>query len=393
MIDPLRYQGREQTFVKHFFLDRYLERVAYVTLAGSERWSEFAYVDGFSGPWRSGDENFEDTSVFIALTKLAAVQEGLRKIGREVRFRALFVERDAIAFRDLQTLVSRFPNSGARTILGEFQDHVDEARRFIGDAFSLIFVDPTGWSVDLNVLQPLLRMRGEVILNFMYNDINRHLLDNPQPGVRTSFDPIFGGSSWHSEIERRIEGGADRESSIVGVFCDRLREAGGFEYVTQTRILQPLAERTYFYLVYGTRHWKGVEEFRSVEQKALEIQEKVRFDAKMDAHEQRSGMRDLFHDQSPRGRPPDFQARRARNLDAARQRLRQLLLKRHRFPAFEAFGFMLELPLVFPDDARSLLLEARDAGWLTLDLRPRERTPKPETKVTSKTRNRETRVH
>ena len=113
MIDPSQYQGREQTFVKHFFLNRYLERVAYVTLAGGARWSDFVYVDAFSGPWRSGNENFEDTSVFIALTKLAAVRQGLQKIGRDVNFRALFVERDPTAFEDLDRLVARFPNSGA----------------------------------------------------------------------------------------------------------------------------------------------------------------------------------------------------------------------------------------------------------------------------------------
>lgn len=383
MINPSQYRGREQTFVKHFFLDRYLERVAYVTLAGSGRWSEFAYVDAFSGPWRSGDENFEDTSVSIALTKLEAIRQGLKKIGRDVNFRALFVEKDPTAFQDLQRLVARFPNSGTRTILGEFEDHVGEAHRFISNAFSLTFVDPTGWRVvDLNVLRPLLRLRGEVIINFMYNDINRHL-DNPQPGVRASFDPIFGGSSWRSEIEQRIASGEDREAAIIGVFCDRLRAAGSFEFVTSTRVMQPLAERTYFYLVYVTRHWKGVEEFRSVEEKALEVQEKVRFDAKLDAHEQRSGIRDLFYGESPTRRAPDFHGRRERSLDAARKRLRKLLEKKREFEASEAFGCILEQPLVFRADARKLVVEAREAGLLTLDLRPSERKPKPETVVTS----------
>jgi hypothetical protein len=47
---PEYYRGREQTYLKHFFLERYLERVAY-----NIGWSapEFVYVDGFSGPWRS----------------------------------------------------------------------------------------------------------------------------------------------------------------------------------------------------------------------------------------------------------------------------------------------------------------------------------------------------
>lgn len=382
MLDPSWYQGREQTFVKHFFLERYLERVAYVTLAGGA-WSEFAYVDAFSGPWRSGDENFRDTSVFIALTKLAAVRQGLQKAGRDVTFRALFVERDQSAFQDLQRLVARFPNSGAITICGEFQDHIKEARRFINNAFSLIFVDPTGWSVDLNALQPLLRLRGEVIINFMYNDINRHLLENPQASVRASFDPIFGGLSWRSEIEQRIAGGEDREAAILGVFCNRLRAAGSFEYVTSTRVMQPLVERTYFYLVYATRHWKGVEEFRSVEEKAVEAQESVRVDAKLDAREERSRMRDLFPDETPPGWTPDLHDRRKRSLDAARKRLRELSAKKKEFRAFEAFGCMLEQPLVFPADARTLLLEAREAKWVAFDLTPRQKKPAPNTVVTS----------
>jgi three-Cys-motif partner protein len=380
MIDPARYRGREQTFVKHFFLDRYLERVAYVTLAGSGRWSEFAYIDAFSGPWRSADENFEDTSVSIALTKLEAVRQGLQKAGRDVTFRALFVERDRSAFHDLQCLVARFPNSGARTICGEFQDQIEEARRFIGNAFSLVFIDPTGWSLDLSILQPLLRLRGEVILNFMYNDINRHL-DNPQPGIRASFDPIFGGPSWRSEIEQRIGGGEDREAAIIGVLCDRLRQAGGSRFVTSTRILWPVAERTYFYLVYATRHWRGLEEFRKVEQETLDVQEQARFDARLQARQERSGMGDLFDGAGPTGMPRELQARRVKSISKARQSLRDLLLKQGQFVASEAFGCMLEQPLVFPDDARRLLVGARDAGWLTLELGPRERTPKPETLV------------
>ncbi len=382
MLDPSWYREREQTFVKHFFLERYLERVAYVTLAGGG-WSEFAYVDAFSGPWRSADEGLKDTSVSIALTKLEGVWQGLQEAGRDVTFRALFVERDRSAYRNLQRLVAGFPNSGAKTICGEFQDHVEEARRFIGNAFSLIFVDPTGWSVDLNLLRPLLQLRGEVIINFMYNDINRHLLDNPQPSVQASFDPIFGGSSWRSEIEQWIADGEDREAAILGVFCKRLRAAGSFDYVTSTRVMQPLAERTYFYLVYATRHWKGVEEFRSVEQKALETQEKVRFDAKMNAHEQRCGMRDMFRDESPTGQSVGFHERRAYNLDAARKRLRELSAKKMEFPASEAFGCMLEQPLVFPDDARTILVEARASEWVTFNLAPREKKPKPETVVTS----------
>lgn len=39
--------------------------------------------------------------------------------------------------------------------------------------------------------------------------------------------------------------------------------------MTSTRILMPAADRTYFHLVYGTRHVKGLVEFRKVEEKVV----------------------------------------------------------------------------------------------------------------------------
>src|SRR3546814_17659007 len=56
---------------------------------------------------------------------------------------------------------------------------------------------------------------------------------------------------------------------------DRLREVGGFAHVTCARIKKPHFERSYFYLIYGTRHWKGLLEFRRVEQKAADEQASV----------------------------------------------------------------------------------------------------------------------
>ena len=50
------YRGREQTYLKHFFLEHYLERVAYNIFSFS---NNFVYVDGFSGPWKSQNENFD----------------------------------------------------------------------------------------------------------------------------------------------------------------------------------------------------------------------------------------------------------------------------------------------------------------------------------------------
>jgi three-Cys-motif partner protein len=92
MIQANDYRGREQTYVKHVFLNHYLERVAWVTLANNRGWQEFVYIDGFAGPWRVSSEDSRDTSVSIALRKLTEVKRGLSASGRTVRMRAIFVE-------------------------------------------------------------------------------------------------------------------------------------------------------------------------------------------------------------------------------------------------------------------------------------------------------------
>ncbi|MPZ32894.1 MAG: three-Cys-motif partner protein TcmP [Rhodospirillales bacterium] len=136
--DPASYKGREQTYVKHVFLDRYLERVALVTLA-SGGWSGFVYVDGYSGPWQAQGEKSEDTSVSIALTKLNIVRQALQKIGKETQTSALFVERNPSAFTELQKLLESFPDSRTQSINGEFHRHISDVVKFIGAAFSLTF--------------------------------------------------------------------------------------------------------------------------------------------------------------------------------------------------------------------------------------------------------------
>lgn len=49
-VDRSWYEGREQAYVKHTFLDRYLGRL-FNKIASSR--DTIAYIDGFAGPWKS----------------------------------------------------------------------------------------------------------------------------------------------------------------------------------------------------------------------------------------------------------------------------------------------------------------------------------------------------
>ena len=105
--DISNYVGREQAFVKHFFLASYLESLIYKT-AG--KFDEVAYVDGFSGPWQSTGEDFADTSFGIALAALRKAKASWKEHGRDVRMSAYLVEKSPSAYANLEAIKARFPD-------------------------------------------------------------------------------------------------------------------------------------------------------------------------------------------------------------------------------------------------------------------------------------------
>ena len=93
MLDPSLYKGREQTFIKHFVLEHYLQKLTY-----KKGWhgGVINYVDCFAGPWQHASEELSDTSPFIALQELSKARDTLRDKGRPaLSLRCLFIEREA----------------------------------------------------------------------------------------------------------------------------------------------------------------------------------------------------------------------------------------------------------------------------------------------------------
>ena len=217
---PPQYRGREQTFIKHLILRRYLETVARHILWSQ---SEFVFVDGFSGPWAAASDNYEDTSFGIAMRLLRQVRDELKaNHQRERRVRCVFVEKGPRAFARLSEAVKAAPYIDAHAIHGRFEDSVDKVLRQVGNAFALISIDPKGWSFDLRKLGPMLRHRpSEVIVNFMFEHINR-FLDDQRPEIRASYVLPFGDPNWRSRFDALQASGLRREEAVLELF----REGG-----------------------------------------------------------------------------------------------------------------------------------------------------------------------
>lgn len=369
MKPPAYYKGKEQTYLKHFFLERYLEAVAF-HIGYAHR--EFVYVDCFSGPWQAADEALADTSIRIALDKLNYVRDGLAKRQRNANIRAIFVEKDPTAYRTLQSALDQYRGTIKTTALpGTFEDNINAILREVGKAFAFFFIDPKGWSgFTMEHITPVLRHpRGEVMVNFMHDFINR-FINFPDTANEQSLDRFFGTTIW-----RDIRSASDREAASLECYKAQLRTVGNFTYVTSTRILKPLSDRAYFHLVYATRSPQGIIEFRRVEKQTAPEQEAVRATAQREHRETKTGQGEL--DFAPTGDLSQTTTEeRARRLKEALARL-DAILQEGPVSYEHLQARILELPLVWNSDLTSMLLAARKYGTIAIDgMGPRDRTPK-----------------
>lgn len=290
MADP--YSGREQTKAKHFILKRYLQALAFKVL----RYFDITYVDGFSGPWETQTEDFADSSFRIAIDVLRDAQEKIfAQTGRRPKIRCFFSENDPKAYAQLSAAIASFnkpeENFEIKTFQGKFEDAIPEIQTFIGISFPLIFIDPTGWTgYPFDKIRPLFdRAKCEVLINFMYDFVNRAASMSDAKTI-ASLNPILGGSNW----EGRLDSTLPRGRAVEKLFRDTLREVGNFDYVISTRIDRPTTDRPHFFIAYGTKSYKGLEEFRETEYAALRLHARDRANAKERKRESKTGSPDLF---------------------------------------------------------------------------------------------------
>jgi three-Cys-motif partner protein len=272
------YIDREQTQAKHFILRGYLQALAFKVLRG---W-DITYVDGFSGPWESRTHDFSDTSFMIAIDVLKDAQARiLAKTGKRRRITCFFSENDPTVYAQLASAVAPHnkPNEGfeVQTFCGKFEDAVPKIQAAIGNAFPLIFIDPTGWTgYPLEKIKPVFGYsKCEVLINFMYGHISR-FVTSPDEATIASLDPILGGPGWWDRLDKSMPPGPAAEK----LFRETLQQQGNFTYVISTKIDKSTEDRPHFFLAYGTKDRAGLKAFREIEFNALREHAKNRANAK-----------------------------------------------------------------------------------------------------------------
>lgn len=278
MIDievPSHYAGREQAFVKHHFLRNYLERLIHKIASA---YDEVVYVDGYSGPWKSGDEAYADTSFGIALQSMTGARQSWLEMPqhrRNVRMTAHLIEKQAQSFSELETIGTSFPQVIVHPHRGDFLNLAATiAARIPSRAFTFSLIDPKGFKLDLEALRPLLaRPRSEVVFNFMFDFANRF---TTLESLGDTYDRLLPGIDWRPRIaSAETAGPAERKAAFLGCFKEAVKSVGGYKYVADVDIRYPGTNRTFYFLVYGTREPPGIAVFRDCQIKALEAQSMI----------------------------------------------------------------------------------------------------------------------
>ena len=371
MADAAHYEGREQTQIKHFVLEKYLERFAHII--GS--WNDcISYVDCFSGPWENKATDMSDTSFAIALRELKAARENHAANGRYIKVRCLFLEKDRTAHAKLDEFARQQTSATAsiETLKTDLLDAIPAINQFLDaggpKSFPFLFIDPCGWSgFDIKIIGPLLRRQpSEVLVNFMTEDIRRWVTTRvTHPGLIGSFERLFGSREVFDRVSR-IDNPLEREDELFTSYAHQLRTSCDFRYVCPSVVLHPIRDRSYFHLIYATRHPKGVAEFKKVEKSAFREMEKIRAGAKDSAEKRKTGTASLFTGAES---PPSNRAvmLRERYTTAAREEIEKLIRSRESVSYDETWDMALVHPLVWESDLRGWIRGWKADEWIRVD--------------------------
>jgi three-Cys-motif partner protein len=356
------YIGREQTWVKHQILRKYLQRFAYII--GSTR-DAITYVDCFSGPWNVESDDFRDSSFSIALEELRKARADLASRNRRPKLRCLFLEKKRSSYQKLKQYVESVKDDDEiETLNSAVEDSIDKIVNFIkGGGFPFIFIDPTGWTgFGMDVITPLLKITpGEVLINFMTGDIRR-FLESSDEATKESFTRLFGSASYRNKVQGLK--GQDREDVAVAAYVEEITKRGNFRYTSSAIVLRGEADRTRFHLIYATRHPKGLEVFKEAERKAMEEMQPVR----AEAHKRKStsSQGELFAPEVLHSSLYYVQLRE-RHLAQANEKVIRFLQAKGKVFYDEVWAIALQEPLVWESDLRKWIGEWSKKGFLSVE--------------------------
>lgn len=367
---PMEYLGREQAYVKHTILKTYLQRL-FMIIGRSEQ--VINYVDCFAGPWSEESDDLRDTSIGISLSLMKDCAKSLEeRHGAKVKFRALYIEKNDEAFAKLQKFLSNNTGSvvDASCIHGDYTTKIDDIASWAKLGFTFFFIDPKGWRKVINapVLAPLLALnRTEFLINLMYDFLNRAMSMTAQ---QANVEELLGKPITFSGKETATE----RQHIIVSQY----RQVVGDLYNGRTAhvtVERPGMDRVLYFLIYLTRHSKGLIVFKEAAEQMEMVQRVSQFETKLRQQaSKRLPVYDLFS--SPEDQPEPVNVRDNRML--ARKYLLTRLSSTPLLVDNDCWANFLVETELYPTDLQLAFKDLiKEERVINLDANVRRRTKNP----------------
>jgi three-Cys-motif partner protein len=267
MLLPQEYIGRPQAFLKHTILKTYLERL-FMIIGQSE--IVINYVDCFAGPWSDENEALTDTSIGISIAQMRKSVAIFKKtFKRDVKFRALYIEKDKAAFSRLQDFLNkhRDPAISVACLHGDYTQLLPHIMEWTQEHFTFFFVDPKGWKniIGASTMKLLLeRPKTEFLINLMYDFANRATgIEKHDPDMIE----LLGAKPNYDGCESVFE----RQQIFLKQYRNNINSVyhGRSAYVPINR---PGTNKLLYFLVYLTRHPKGIIVFKEAAEKMMSVQ-------------------------------------------------------------------------------------------------------------------------
>uniref|UniRef100_A0A7C3F4R9 Three-Cys-motif partner protein TcmP n=1 Tax=Candidatus Methanomethylicus mesodigestus TaxID=1867258 RepID=A0A7C3F4R9_9CREN len=251
----------EHTKAKHIILDKYLKRW-FPILSDSPSGARLAYIDGFAGPgeYKSG----EPGSPIIALK--AALDHKLKDKFKDIDFWFIESREDRCDYlRNKIASLGNLPsNFHVKVTCGKFEEKLSKILEGLEKEGASLnptfcFVDPFGYTETggPEILGNILKFpKCEVLLTYMVGFMDRGVYDPDKCKI------ICREWNFSKEDVDKItssEGTESREMQWIDTLKNKLIEVSGSTLYHLAFCVKGYNNRTLYYLMYFTKHIKGIE--------------------------------------------------------------------------------------------------------------------------------------
>lgn len=241
------WQYEEQTKIKHQVLGAYAK--VWISKLGYIKNTIFFDCNGGCGAYINGDGEVQFGSSIIV--KMVADMISKK---RKTKTGVYYCETDKDVFDNFNKIKEEL-GLKILTYNKPFEEVVTDANvvNYYKSYPTLFFIDPFGYNFNINILSNLMGTFGnEIIINFMFDFINRFTAVSNLEGTYTAF---FGSDKWKKANQMT---GNDREQYLVNLFKDKVKEITKAKYVFAYRMCYPDKNQTYYYLIHATNHIDGI---------------------------------------------------------------------------------------------------------------------------------------